>query len=527
VSNRNRIILWFIGLVGLSTALTCLDGRTPSWAGWLSYLVVAGVCAGAGWLAWRTLSHLQPPRWLAPAALMALALRLGLAVAFAHLLPLYGSGRDHQLAGYFFPDAHDRDRIAWEFGRSDRPLWQPSARELRADQYGGLLFWSAAGYRFLSPDAHRPLLVVLQAATASSLMVLFTWGFVSVALGGEAARLAAWLVALYPEAILLGASQMREPFTGLGLALLLYGYAAARRAGLRGALAPLAVGGVLSVIISPPSALVGVAILAGAWLWERRTDRRVPAWAVLVILLAAEAALVLTIRAWAGAGVWASSPLGVLWAWFTRTAGYETYVLEQGSGVVQLLFDQTPAWAHVPLATAYGLVRPFLPAALFETGAPLAQTVEILRAAGWFALLPFLLVAPLAAPRAGGWRSLPTYLAVLVWVTAIAASFRGGADDWDNVRYRAAFLVIQAAVAGWVWMHTRRTASPWLARTAILLAAAISVVGQWYAGRYLGTPALSLTGTLITAGAAVLILGGAFVTADLRRRRLTSPLPKV
>ena len=60
-------------------------------------------------------------------------------------------------------------RIAGELGRSDRPLWPLSARETRVDQYGGLLVWSAIGYRFLSPDVHRPLLVALQAATASSL----------------------------------------------------------------------------------------------------------------------------------------------------------------------------------------------------------------------------------------------------------------------------------------------------------------------------------------------------------------------
>lgn len=528
VNTRNRILLWLLGLLGLSTSLTFLDGRTPSWAGWLSYLVVAGLCACAGWAAWRALARHQPPRGLAAAALLALALRLGLAVAFTHLLPLYGSGRNHQQAGYFYPDAYDRDRIAWELGRSDRPLWPLSARETRVDQYGGLLVWSAIGYRFLSPDVHRPLLVGLQAATASSLTVLLTWGFVTLAIGGTAAGLAAWLVALYPEAILLGASQMREPFMGLGLALLLYGFAVARQAGLRRGAAPMAVGGILSLIVSPPSVLVAVAILAIAWLWERRPSRKLPALAWLGIAAGTVVAFVLATRAWEGAGVWGRTSLDVLVAWLTRTAEYELYVLEQGSGMVQALFDRTPGWAHVPLATAYGLVRPFLPAALFETSTPLAQIIEIVRAVGWFALLPFLLVAPLAAPRAAGWRSLPTYLALLVWVTAIAASFRGGADGWDNVRYRAAFLVVQAAVAGWVWAQARRTGSPWLARTASLVVVLAVIFGQWYAGRYLGTPALGLAGTLLAAGAALLLLGGAFVAADVRRRqRLTRSSPGV
>ncbi len=199
------------------------------------------------------------------------------------------------------------------------------------------------------------------------------------------------------------------------------------------------------------------------------------------------------------------------------------HILEQGSGMVQALFDRAPAWTHVPLATAYGLVRPFLPAALFETSTPLAQAIEIFRAVAWFALLPFLIYATLSAPRAAGWRSLPTYLAVLVWVTAIAASFRGGADGWDNVRYRAAFLVVQAALAGWGWAQARQSGSPWLARLAILVAAVTVVFSQWYAGRYLGTPALNLTGTLLAAGAALLLLGGAFVALDRRGLTRTSP----
>lgn len=511
-----------------SIALVLMDGRQPTLAGWLAYAVVLGLCAALTWLAWRGLAPLNPPNWLSLAMLMAFVARLGLAVAFTHLLPAYGSGRDHQLAGYFYPDAYDRDRIAWEFGRSDRPLWDLSPREQRADQYGGLLLWSAAGYRVLSPDAHRPLLVTLQAAWASAITVLFTWGFVTLAFGAAAATFAAWLMALYPESVLLGASQMREPFLGLGLALMLFGYSRLRRGETRKGAAPLAVGALLSLFLSPPSLVTAAALLGLAWLWERRARLRLPVWGIGLILLGAALAIVLTIRAWAGAGVWAASPLGVLWAWVTRTGQYELYVLERGSGMVQALFRQTPAWAHAPLATAYGLVRPLLPAALFEPGLPLAQSVEVLRSVGWTFLLPFLIYAPLAAPRAAGWRSLAMALAWVVWLTAILASFRGGADGWDNVRYRAAYLVIQAAVAGWAWAEARRRRDPWLARVGWMVLGVVIAFGQWYASRYLGTPGLSLAATLAAAVGAVLILALAFVVLDWRRRRrLTGPPPGV
>lgn len=523
-----RSVAWFLGVIGLATALVLVDGRQPTLVGWLSYVVVCGLCALAAWVAWRSIAAFDPPKWLAWALLVAFAVRVGLAVVFTHLLPAYGSGRDHQLAGYFFPDAYDRDRIAWEFGRSDRALWDLSPRETRVDQYGGMLVWSALHYRLLSPDAHRPLLIGVQAATASSLAVVFTWGFVSLAFGGPAAALAAWLMGLYPEAVLLGASQMREAFTVTALAIVLFGYARGRSQGWRQGLVPIVLGSLLAAVVSPPLAALGIALVAGALIWERGAVGRLPKWVWIVLPLAIVALLALTSQAWAGAGVWGANAADVLRAWVERTATYEFFVLEQGSGMVQALFGRAPVWARAPMATLYGLARPFLPAALFEPSAPLAQTVEIVRALGWYGLLPFLVYGALAAPRAAGWRSLPTYLAVLVWVLAVAASYRGGADDWDNVRYRATFLVLQAAVAGWAWAQARESVSPWLRRAGLLVLGVVLLFSQWYAGRYVGTPSLDIYWTL--AAAVVYVLSfviGAWLLDRRAKRRLTPPSPGV
>ncbi len=522
MSNLFRRLLLIAGAIGLSGGLTLVDGRNPSWAGWLAYLVVVGLCAVAAWLSWLTAAKHRFPRWLPAALLLAFGLRLGLAIAFTHVLPQYGSGRGHQEAGYFYPDAYDRDRIAWELGRSNRPLWELTERERRVDQYGGLLIWSAIGYRFLSTDAHRPLLIGLQAATASALTVLFTWALVSLAFGSVAAAVASWVVALYPEAILLGSSQMREPFLGLGFALMVYGHLQIRQGALRRGGALAIVGGLLSLLISPPAALVNFGILLVLWLWERRASWKPPAWAWVALAVGMATGFVLTTRAWSSAGVWGRNALDVFLAWVCRTAQYELHVLETGSGMVQAVFDRTPAWAHVPLATAYGLVRPFLPAALFEPAAPLARVVEVLRALGWFFLLPLLTYALAAGPRTTGWRSLPTGLALIVWLGAIGASFRGGGDGWDNVRYRATFLVMQAAVAGWAWAQACKSGSPWLRRIAGLVAVETVIFSQWYAGRYLGTPGFKLEATALLAITTLGLMLLAFIVRDRKAgKRLT------
>jgi hypothetical protein len=214
--------------------------------------------------------------------------------------------------------------------------------------------------------------------------------------------------------------------------------------------------------------------------------------------------------------------------WLSDAARFEVFKLEQASGVVQLLFDRTPDWTHIPMATGYGLIRPFLPAALTEEMAPLARGVEIARSLGWILLLPFLLYAPLAASRASGLRGLPTYLSLVVWVTAVISSYRAGGDGWDSVRYRAVFLTAQAALAGWSLAHAREARSPWLRRTAVLVTGVALIFLQWYLGRYLLTPRLELVGTLVAAaGFAILAIVVPLFLDWRRKRRLTGETPAV
>ncbi len=520
---------WGVGVLTVATTLTAFDHRGPLIPGWLAYLVLSGVCAGLIWLAWRSVARDGFARGLAAALIAAFALRLGVGIAMMNLLPVYGYDTRHQQAGYFFPDAYERDLDAQMLAASDRPLLTALTDRSVSDQYGGLLYVSALIYRVLSPEVSQPLLIVLLAATVSSLGVLFTWGFSGMIAGHRAAALAAWLVALYPDSILLGASQMREPFVATGLALALYGYTRLRLGATRPGVAAIVLGTFLGMLISPPYGLLIAGAVFLAWIWEGWADSRRTAWALGLLAVGSIAALALTIRAWSGIP---SAPegnlLGLFSWWLSSGARYQLYVLERGSGMVQALFQRTPEWAHMPMATAYGLLRPFLPAALTETAAPLAQTIQIFRALGWVSLLPFLIYAPFAAFRRSDRRSLPAFLVLLVWGTAILASYRAGGDDWDNVRYRTVFLVAQVALASWAWARARRAGSPWLGRIGVLIGGIMLLFLQWYAGRYFGTPRLELWGTLGAVGVFLLLwLAGSLLLDRSRRRRLTSHTPGV
>ncbi|NMC79601.1 MAG: hypothetical protein GYA59_09605, partial [Chloroflexi bacterium] len=151
-------------------------------------------------------------RWMAWLLAVAYLLRLLTGFALYTLLPAFGYDEPTQNAGYVFYDAAQRDRQAWELSQSHQVMEAATGAEFVTDQYGGLLAFSAAAYTVFSPDAHRPLLIVLFAVFAGAFGAAFLYLALRQRFGENTAKIAAWVFALYPQAILLSASQMREPF---------------------------------------------------------------------------------------------------------------------------------------------------------------------------------------------------------------------------------------------------------------------------------------------------------------------------
>ena len=133
-------------------------------------------------------------------------------------------------------------------------------------------------------------------------------------------------------------------------------------------------------------------------------------------------------------------------------------------------------------------------------------------------MIPFLIYGIMVSFHHLRLRSLTPYLAALVVLVALVASYRAAGDQWDNPRYRTTFLAIQAAIAGWALVHARRNHNPWLLRIGVMDLAFVLIFLQWYAGRYLQTPSLGLNATL--AAEAVFMLG--IIGWGLARDRLAS-----
>lgn len=526
--SMKSLAMWIGVAVAAGFGAGLLDPVKPTGGGALAYLALMVPGAVALWAAWRWISNRESPSWLPYAIGLSVLLRLGVGLLLARALPVYGypDSEPHQ-AGYFYLDAWLRDGDAWDLAVSEAPLGQAFSERSGSDQYGGMTYLSAALYRTISSEAHRPLLVVALASIVSGFAVLFTWAFAGRMFGARAGAVAAWGIVLYPEGVLLGATQMREPFLIAALAAVLYVLSAARQGRVGVGVATALIALALVMPISPPYALILAAVLIAGILWE---GKRAAPRMIIVAAAIGIVGLLLTVGAWGKIDEAPEGSPGQLLNWWLNSgARFELIRLERGSGFVQKLFDTTPRWAHMPMATGYGLVQPFLPATLMDSSSlPFPRAIGIFRGLGWFVLLPFLIYAPLAATRAAGWRSLAFFLASLVWVTAILVSFRLAGDFWDNPRARAVFISVQVSVAGWSWTHARVTQSPWLRRISTLVAGTTLIFLQWYAGRYYQTPQLNLNATVaLVAVFVILLLGGAVYRDRTRGPRLTANPPEV
>jgi hypothetical protein len=385
-------------------------------------------------------------------------------------------------------DAYERDTAAWELATSGAPLWQAFTGNRASDQYGGLLFFSALIYRSIGGPAHQPLMMVVLGAAVSALAVLFTWACARRLMEARTAALAAWGLALYPEAVLLGSSQMREAFTITLAVVALYGLLRFHQDHRLASLAFLLGALLICLALSPPAAvLILILLLAVALTLDKfRLLRSQRLWLILVgLVLLAGLGLWLSWSQIAPEGV--SSPFGMVSWWLRKAADLQAYETRQASGWIQKIFRETPAGLHLPLLVLYGAARPLLPAALVAGGAPIWQGIAIWRAFGWTILLLLLLYALWVWLRSTPRPAVIGALHVVVWAVILVASLRSGGDQWDNPRYRATLAGVQVAVAAWGVVTGRQTRDPWLRRALIGGLLVIAWFLPWYLRRY--TPA--------------------------------------
>jgi len=178
-----------------------------------------------------------------------------------------------------------------------------------------------------------------------------------------------------------------------------------------------------------------------------------------------------------------TNPVSVLQFWIERTGIWQTILGQQASGWMYKLSQNISANLYKWVVLVYGVVQPFLPAAMIASGNWIWRSIAIWRALGWTLLLPFLIYAPLRSLRKPRqWVIIG--ISIAVWIVIFSASFRSGGDQWDNPRYRLSFTCMQIAMAAWVMLDQQRSQDPWLRRMLVSAGLVILWFVPWYLRRY-------------------------------------------
>jgi 4-amino-4-deoxy-L-arabinose transferase-like glycosyltransferase len=515
MKNLLRDMRWILpASLGLGLALSLL-GPGIWWIGWLAYAVLLTLGLLALSALWRSAGA---PRTLLLMLVLAVILRLGLGIAFSYILPVYGNDTPINQAGYAVRDAFSYDTEAWKLASSGDPLWRAFDRAYKADnqyddQYGGLLFFHSLFYRFLSPDAHRPWLLVLFSALAGAMGVVLAWKGARQSWGESMAWIVGWIMTLYPESLLAGGSAVREPFLILFIAMAFWGVVDWLANRHRTAWLWLA-GSLLGMVLFSPGVVVPALLGLGVWAWLREKERRISRWWVVgVAAVVVLAALLLGIVVGSTLQV-PGGPLANLVNWLRYSANYGAYVTVQNSGWLQTIFSVLPESLHLPFITGYGIAQPVLPAAIADPAVWPMRVLGILRGLGWYALLPFLLFSLRSTWKLVDKRERLAWLWLWLasWIWIIISAARAGGDQWDNPRYRVILLLFQAALAAQALTWQRATRDRWLGRILAVEGVFLVFFGYWYTARYTnwraGQVHIFVIMALISIFSALILVGG-------------------
>jgi hypothetical protein len=505
---NRRIRIYALVIIGISIVIGIViaafspgDFLAGFWRSMLFSLILVSITSAAVWV-------LKPGRIIIVIAAAAILVRIAVGIGLYLSLPDFGYDTDVQNAGYSYSDAFIRDQGSYSKAFPEKVSDVDNSDISIADQYGGLSMISAAVYRLFSADVHRPLLMVCFSAFSFGLTVFFAWKAILLEWGARVALIAVIVLAAYPEGIMLGSSQMREPIL-IALASIAFWAIVSFKHGVRqiGIYILFGTATLLACWVSIPAGLVILIVEIGFlmvdWI-SRENDKKHK------LFKSGFFAIFLVAALFSG------------WAWLKNTLYYDAYLTEAESGMVASLVGIIGTRWRLPFVLLYGLIQPVLPAALVYQSLPVWKGIAIFRAVGWYFVVPFLLYGVGAiwkeSRKNKNWGLFWFTMVMLVWV--VVSSARAGGDQWDNPRYRAIFLPWLALIIGWIWQHLRQIRAAWFWRIALLESAFVVLFTNWYFNRVFATGIpIPIEILLIVYCILFVIVIGAGVIWDLKRKK--------
>ena len=471
ISRKSWFHIGIIALVSLALGVPfqLILNSGGFWQGFTAASVLFFLCGAAMYLLWRRAGTQRAIGWM---MLTAFFVRIVLGIFLAWGLPMFGYDEPVQRAGFVFFDAFRRESQAWTLSQSGDPLLRAFSDEFGTDQYGGMLTLSAAIYRYLSSDAFRPGLVLIVVAGAFSLSIPFLVALLRRWFDMRIGIIAGWFLALYPEGVLLGASQMREAFFILSICMLLW-FAGKWLANEKHShiifVGFISIIGLMVFSFRVAISAFGFTLM---WMWfEWTSNKTQKTWRVIwwIVLVFVTLIVLLGLR-----------------GWLLEVAQWDTLQTLRASGRLQFHLADIAYWLRSPLIWAYGILQPFLPAAVVHPAPWIWRGIAIFRAFGWYAMLPLLIYGIfriLKLPYSSKKRFLVIALC-FIWIWIGISTIRAGGGQWDNPRYRTIFLPLMAILGGWGLVYARETRDRWFTRIFLIEGIFLGFFTQWYVSRY-------------------------------------------
>ena len=511
----NLKTLLFIGTsIALGGLITILMDQNNRLYGWFITSLVLGLSFFALFLLFKKAGSTRLLGWMMAAAFF---LRLGLGITLMKALPVVGYDTEQQKAGYVFYDLFRREWQAMDIARSDKPILSVFSKKYATDQYGGYLGLSVFVYRVLSGGDYRPHLMLILSALAAAMGVSFLWMILSRLKTGTGSwhKFAGWWYVLYPQAVLLGASQMREPFLITFVTIVFWAAIEWQRSGLKTTWAWMLTGLAGMLLLSPGVALLSLIILA-VWIWLDRSKKNITWWIFPVVLVIIIIATLLMAYGLARQEHFSKdSPIEIILNWFRNSAAWDANLTQEASGRLEFIFKYIPEWSQLPFIIAYGILQPVLPATIMDTSVWIWRLITTYLALGWYLLLLLIVYGSVSAffEQDRAVRNKMLWLTVVIWSWIIICSTRAGGDMWDNPRYRAIILVFLVIFAAWAWEHARINKFVWLKRTILVEGIFLLFFMQWYAARYYRIfgkmPFFTMVGVIL--GLSLLVIVGGLI----------------
>ncbi len=426
---------------------------------------------------------------------------LGSRLAFLILAPVallvWGYSTNRNLKGLVQLDAVNAVDTAWIAAQPGNSLIG-AFHSGPGDNTGGITTMGMVVFRLLSPDLERTLLLGLFASVFTSLTVIAVYRLGRGFFPPGAAKAAALIAAIYPEAVMIGSSHQQQGYITLIFSMALLALAGVIRntepvagdpglPGRRNAAILLGSMTVLGFFVGYQFSILGVLCGVAFTLWLVDPKKRIGR--ILWIGAGAVVAVLVVLRVLSALDIIPSAwdVLFRQYRYLYSMAWDEFDKLKAAGGgdffqTVLLTMEKGPAFL---LAAVYGLVRPALPAAIgyrnpTAEGGFFWQLLNIYRSLGWYIILPLLLYGTLKSLRGILSRKPEAILMLIFWVVAIVGSYRAFGDEWDNPRYRLFAIAPMALLAAWAWMTQREQKDPWFMRIVIPFAAAAISLTVWY-----------------------------------------------